>query len=109
MLSIVFCSHLINFKWLQNFLIPCLFKNFTGFDCPFCGLQRSVVALLEGDLVASFKYQPATILLLLALLLSASGQRLQFNNKRLVKRVVYSLTTVCFLAFYLYKIIPALN
>lgn len=108
MLSILFCSHLISFKWLQNFLIPCLFKKFTGFDCPFCGLQRSVIALLEGDLIASFKYQPATIPLLMALLLGATGQRFNFNKKPLVKRVIYSLTAVCFLAAYLYKITLAL-
>ena len=51
-------------KWLEKFLLPCQFKTFTGFDCPGCGFQRSVLALFQGDFTRSFHLYPATILIL---------------------------------------------
>lgn len=56
------------FEWLGHHLLPCPFKYFTGYDCPGCGLQRSLLFLLKGDLSSSFRLYPATLpLLLLAL------------------------------------------
>ncbi|WP_084163697.1 DUF2752 domain-containing protein [Olivibacter sitiensis] len=52
-------------EWLSHHLLPCPFKYFTGHDCPGCGLQRSLLFLLKGDLANSFRLYPATIPLLL--------------------------------------------
>ena len=52
-------------NWLQNHLIPCPFKYLTGIDCPGCGFQRSVMALLQGDIHKSFGLYPPAIPLLL--------------------------------------------
>lgn len=60
-----FCSQLSFISWLQNHLIPCPFKYITGIDCPGCGFQRSVIALIHGDLHKSFQLYPPTIPLLL--------------------------------------------
>ena len=38
--------------------LPCLLKAITGYDCPFCGFQRSVWALMRGDFVDAFLYNP---------------------------------------------------
>ena len=37
----------------------CWVHALLGLDCPFCGLSRSFVAMLHGDLVASFQFHPA--------------------------------------------------
>jgi hypothetical protein len=45
-----------------------MLKNLTGLPCPFCGGTRAVFALLRGDLLQAFWFNPlATIGLLLAL------------------------------------------
>lgn len=36
----------------------CSIKQYTGFDCPGCGTQRSVHALLNLELVTAFSYNP---------------------------------------------------
>ena len=59
------CSYLVFTKWLQGHLLPCPFKYFTGVDCPGCGFQRSVLALIRGDLHTSFALYPAAVPLLL--------------------------------------------
>jgi hypothetical protein len=82
--NIMFCSCLNNIKWLQNCLMPCPLKKLTGIDCPFCGFQRSVIALIQGDLNKSLHLYPATIPVLLIAVLGVAGAR--FNN---ISRVGY--------------------
>ncbi len=55
-------------KWAHN-MFPCIYKQLFGFDCPFCGLQRAVIALLRGDVKSSFIYYPPLIPLLISLFL----------------------------------------
>lgn len=38
--------------------LPCPFRMATGWDCPLCGGTRLGSALLHGDLVAAFSYNP---------------------------------------------------
>ncbi len=37
----------------------CIFKVLTGFDCPGCGSQRAIHAMLNGDFVAAWNYNAA--------------------------------------------------
>lgn len=50
--------------WLESHLLTCYVKHLTGIDCPGCGLQRSIIALLRGDMAQSWHLYPATIPLL---------------------------------------------
>jgi len=61
----IFCGRLAFVNWLQNHLLPCPFKYLTGIDCPGCGFQRSIIALIQGDLHKSLTLYPAAIPLLL--------------------------------------------
>lgn len=44
---------------LEDFMLPCFNKQIFGFDCMGCGLQRSVVLIYQGELLAAFKMYPA--------------------------------------------------
>lgn len=37
----------------------CLFRWVFGVDCPGCGITRSVMALLNGDVIGAFRLHPA--------------------------------------------------
>lgn len=50
--------------WLEQHQGACFYKKFLGIECPGCGMQRSFIALLKGDLVLSFQLFPALIPLL---------------------------------------------
>ena len=39
-------------------MLRCVIKSLTGYDCPFCGFQRSVSALFRGEFVEAFQYNP---------------------------------------------------
>lgn len=57
--------------WLQEHQFPCLFHQLWGINCPFCGFQRSVIALLQGDWVGSLLLFPALFPLAVTLALLA--------------------------------------
>ncbi len=44
--------------------IACPFRALTGLPCPLCGMTRAVTAAMRGDIIASLRFQPAGILLL---------------------------------------------
>jgi len=43
---------------LEGMMIPCYFKLIFGINCPGCGLQRSIIFLLRGELWASIQMYP---------------------------------------------------
>ncbi len=51
--------------WLQKHMLPCAYKYFFGIDCPICGSQRSLLLLMQGNFIESFKMYPPLIFLLL--------------------------------------------
>lgn len=52
-------------NWLSSHMFPCFFQRFFCIDCPFCGFQRSVIALFQGDIVKSVTLFPALIPILI--------------------------------------------
>lgn len=43
------------------FLFPCLFHKLTKLYCPGCGGTRAVMSLLNGNMIASIKYNPIVV------------------------------------------------
>ena len=39
-------------------LLRCPFRALTGYDCPGCGSQRAIHALLHGELAQAWSYNP---------------------------------------------------
>jgi|SRR5665811_578562 len=81
---------------VEEYMLPCLTKQFLGFDCPGCGLQRSVAFLLQGDFVAAFKMYPAIypILLLFGFLLLDNFVKVRHNNKITIFLMVSSVALI---------------
>ena len=48
-------------EWLESNMGTCSFKEHTGTYCAGCGLQRSVIALLKGNITESIMMYPALI------------------------------------------------
>ncbi len=53
-----FNQHTVHIRGLNHMALPdvCFFKMATGWDCPFCGLTRSFVAIAHGQPHEAFKY-----------------------------------------------------
>ena len=90
--------------WLEAHQLPCPVKYILNIDCPGCGLQRSLIALLKGNLAASFQLHPATIPLLLFVLFSALHLYFKFKKGNSIIIYSYIFIALILLANYIYKI-----
>lgn len=53
----------------DNFFPRCVFLSLTGLECPGCGSQRAIHALLHGDIVAVWHFNAALFLFIPMLIL----------------------------------------
>jgi hypothetical protein len=100
----IFCSQPGFIHWLQNHLIPCPFKYFTGIDCPGCGFQRSVIALIQGDFHKSFSLYPPAVPLLLFFAYGTADSYFKLDTKKfVVKKTLFMIVGSIVLISYCIK------
>ncbi|MDN3585841.1 DUF2752 domain-containing protein [Pedobacter aquatilis] len=92
------------FDWLSHHLFACPFKSQFGFDCPGCGLQRSGIALLQGNFVESFRLYPPTIFMVFLVLFTALHIQLDFKFGALIIKSTFIAIAVIIVINYIYKI-----
>ncbi|RYD78627.1 MAG: DUF2752 domain-containing protein [Sphingobacteriales bacterium] len=92
------------FDWLNHHLLSCPFKAHFGIDCPGCGLQRSVLALMKGNFFESFIFYPATIPLLVLILFTAIHLKIDFKFGAYFIKIMFMGIAVIILINYIYKI-----
>lgn len=56
-------------NWLEQHLFSCFFKSQFNIECPGCGMQRSLIALLKGNVLESFHYHIALIPFMMTIIL----------------------------------------
>lgn len=66
---------------IRNITIPCFFKYITNIPCPGCGLTRSILSILNLDLISAIKYNILGIPLFITIILL---------NIYLIKDIIYS-------------------
>lgn len=85
-------------------MLPCLFKTYFGFDCPGCGAQRSVYALLKGNLLESLALYPALIPFALFMTITI----IQFSKGNQMKHkwifIMGAITLIIMLGHYILKV-----
>jgi hypothetical protein len=91
-------------EWLEDHLLTCPSKHLFDIDCPGCGLQRSILALLEGDWIKSFQLYPATIPILFCFIFTALHLKFDFKQGAEIIKWSYILNVAIILVFYCYKI-----
>lgn len=86
-------------------MLSCPSQKYLHVQCPGCGLQRSIIALLNGELLNSFYLYPATIPILA--LLAFTAMHLKFKFTRGANIIIYMQITIAIViaVFYIYKII----
>jgi len=97
----IFCSQPAMAGWLQNHLLPCPFKYLTGLDCPGCGFQRSVIALVQGNFYKSFLLYPAAVPLILFFMYGLADNRFKLDTARhTIKKTLFVLIGAVILFSY---------
>lgn len=91
--------------WLDEHLLPCFWKKYIGVECPGCGMQRSFIALIQGDLKGSLHLYPALLPMLLMFIVLMLHLKFKFKNGALFLKINFLLTTLIIISSYLYKIL----
>jgi hypothetical protein len=90
--------------WLKGHLLSCPVKKHFYIDCPGCGMQRSILALFDGDLVTSFKLYPATIPLLFLLIFTIVHLKVDFKFGAQLIKFLFIIIALVIIINYIYKI-----
>lgn len=88
----------------DNFFLPCPVKYLTGFDCPGCGFQRSFLALIQGNMVESFRLYPPTVPLLITFIVGLSANYLSKGNSDKLIKILYLITGSIITISYFFKL-----
>lgn len=91
--------------WAENYMLTCPSKKFFYIDCPGCGMQRSVWALLHGDLSASWHIYPPTLFVLATLIFLVLHLSIRFSRGAYILKILFIITIVVMAANYIYKIL----
>ena len=73
---------------MQEWLLPCPIKTVTGIDCPGCGFQRSLLALLQGQWQESYRFYPPTVPLLILLFYILLRNAFGFDRRNIAVKVL---------------------
>ena len=93
-------------NWLEDHLFPCFFKSHFGMECPGCGMQRSLIALLKGDIIISLQYHAALIPFIITILLLIFQLKFQhINGGKLVMWAFIVTTCITLMQFIIRQII----
>jgi hypothetical protein len=71
---------------------------------PGCGFQRSLIALLQGDISQSLHYYPAAIPLLLTAIYTITYKYLKIAKKEYIKNALYIFTGLVIVGSYAIKL-----
>ncbi len=89
--------------WLQNHLSTCFFVKYFGIECPSCGMQRALIALLKGEFLESLHYNPALIPFLLTISFVGLHLLFKFKNGAMVIVIGFCITVTLMIGNYSYK------
>lgn len=87
--------------WMESHMLPCMYKNIFGIECPGCGMQRSIIRLLLGDFSGSFKAYPAMFTTIGMFIFLALHLKLKFNKGATVLLFLFVLNAFIVILNYL--------
>lgn len=84
-------------------MVECHFKSTFGIECFGCGAQRSIILLIEGNIIESLKLFPALLPLLFLIVYTILHLIFKFKVGARVIVFAFSLTSILMLANFIVK------
>ncbi|MDR3094597.1 MAG: DUF2752 domain-containing protein [Bacteroidales bacterium] len=91
--------------WLESKQLPCLTKSIFHIECPGCGMQRALIALLRGDLAESLRLHPGAIPTLAMLMFLTVHLVFKLKNGSRILLYLFSFNVFVIIVNYIIKII----
>ncbi len=92
-------------NWLESHFLPCTYKHIFGIECPFCGSQRALVALLRGDVMESIILYPALIPSLILIISVIIQVLFKFKHGWKIVRIMLKADFAFIMVSYIFKLL----
>ena len=92
-------------QWLEQHMLRCPSKMLLHMDCPGCGLQRGIVALLKGNWAESFSIYPAALPILILFFYLLLHLLFKFKNGTRILTILFMFCASIILVHYIYRVI----
>jgi Protein of unknown function (DUF2752) len=96
-------------QWLEQHMLRCPSKMLLKIDCPGCGLQRGILAMLKGNWAESFQIYPATLPILVMFAYLLLHLLFKFKNGARNLSFIFMFCAGIILVHYIYKIVTHQN
>ncbi len=83
----------------EIFSSECFLRTHWGIYCPGCGGTRALVALMQGKIIQSIKYNPITILFLIDFFTMSTLKEIERRNGKYYTAKFRKIINICFLIF----------
>jgi hypothetical protein len=90
-------------SWLEGNMLQCFNKQLFGLECPGCGMQRSLIALLKGDYYESFILYPPLSFIIGLMMLLVMHLSFRLKHGASVIKWYFILTTFIVIANFIFK------
>lgn len=91
-------------SFLEENMLSCSWKKYLNQECMGCGMQRAIILLLKGDVVASFKMYPALFTLIIMFFYLLLHLKFNFTKGHLVLRYLFIVNVILILGNFLLKL-----
>lgn len=91
--------------WLEDHLLSCPYKAGLGIECPGCGFQRALVALLKGDFAESFALYPALLPMLMLFGVLALHIKYSFKHGAMALKILFVVNVVLIFGGWIAKML----
>jgi len=92
-------------QWLEGHLLSCPSRKYLHIECPGCGFQRSVIALLRGEWLLSWQLYPASMVIIALCVVTALHIRFEFKHGAAIIKWLQIFAGTIILISYSLKII----
>ncbi len=90
--------------WAEQHMLSCPSKKLMHLDCPGCGLQRSTIALLKGDIQSSWHFYPPTLFIIATVVFLLLHLVFKFRHGAAAVKYLYIVATIVIFVNYIFKI-----
>jgi hypothetical protein len=91
--------------WLESHMQTCIYKHYLGIECPGCGFQRSLIALLKGNLWESILLFPGLLPMLFLFLFLILHLIFNFKNGATILKYIFIGDMAIIITDYIIRII----
>lgn len=92
-------------KTMMEYMPPCVVKVLTGWPCPWCGMQRGTMALLEGNFVESLTMFPPLLPMIALVIVLIVSLKFDFAYRLVLLYGAYGLVFFSLIVNFITKIL----